>query len=386
MYLPYPSFNNPNNTNTSNINSTNSTNSGTNINANISERLKIPTDSFTLGRPLVYPHSNGHMITSPAESPIPSIGHGMHIPPLGLPPQALQPKTHNGQQFFQEQLHSLQQQQHHHQHQQQHYQQHIQHPQHLPHRQRQHKLHNPTLVEHPVNSHQLNGTSNGQPLQIMHDSKKKRGRPKKLILDPLTNQYIDSTHPNFKQLNKLVKTSSTVASTPTHISLTSLPSDTDGGITRLYDQPTYMRTLEDEAVQQLLQKKDRRGRPRKFPIEQTGLTIKGIRVNGTVKQRKKKEAELFHSNGQRIAKRERGRPRKTLLSSASPGSDSGSSILSSASVPFLPPPHLEGRDYRPQGTFHHSQLHQHQDDNQFNGSSLANNNNIYSMSRDPNLS
>lgn len=379
MYFPYPSFNNPNNTNTSNMNNTNTTNNSTNINA-ISERLKIPTDPFTLGRPLVYPHSNGHMITSPAESPMPSIGHGMHIPPLGLPPQALQPKTHNGQQFFQEQLHSLQQQQQHHQ--QQHYQQHIHHPQHLPRPQRQHQqLHNPTLVEHPVNHRQLNDTNNGQQLQIMHDSKKKRGRPKKLILDPLTNQYIDSTHPNFKQLNKLVKTSSTVASTPPHISLTALPSDTDGGITKLYDQPTYMRTLEDKAVQQLLQKKDKRGRPRKFPIEQTGLTIKGIRVNGTAKQRKKKAAELFHSNGQRIAKRERGRPRKTLLSSASPGSDSGSSILSSASVPYLPPPHLEGRDYRPQGTFHHSQLHQLQDDNpQFNGSSLANNN-IYSMSR-----
>jgi len=130
-----------------------------------------------------------------------------------------------------------------------------------------------------------------------------------------------------------------------------------------------MRTLEDEAVQQLLQKKDRRGRPRKFPIEETGLTIKGIRVNGTVKQRKKKDTEIYHSNGQRIAKRERGRPRKTLISHASPISDSGSSILSATSVQYLPPPHLEGRDYRPQGAYH-PQLHPPPgDNNQFSSSS-----------------
>ncbi|CUM46835.1 unnamed protein product [Debaryomyces fabryi] len=380
MYLPFPSFNNINNANTNNMNNTNSSNGNTNINVNISERPKIPTDSFSLTRPLVYPHSSGHMITSPAESPIQSIGHGMYIPPLGLPPQALQPKTHNGQQVFQEQLHSLQQQQ---QHYQQHIQQHIQHPQHplhAPHPPRQHHL-----AEHPVNQRPFSSI-NGQPLQIMHDSKKKRGRPKKLILDPHTNQYIDSTHPNFKQLNKLVKSSSTVSSTPSIVSQNALASDADGGITKLYDQPTSMRTLEDEAVQQLLQKKDRRGRPRKFPIEETGLTIKGIRVNGTVKQRKKKDTEIYHSNGQRIAKRERGRPRKTLISPASPISDSGSSILSVTSVPYLPPPHLEGRDYRPQATYH-SQIHPLPGDNtQLNGPSSTNNSNMYSMSRDPNLS
>ena len=52
------------------------------------------------------------------------------------------------------------------------------------------------------------------------------------------------------------------------------------GLSKLFEQPPSMRNLGDEAVQQLLKKKDRRGRPRKFPVEETGVTIKGIRING----------------------------------------------------------------------------------------------------------
>lgn len=116
--------------------------------------------------------------------------------------------------------------------------------------------------------------------------KKKRGRPKKLIFDPTTNEYIDSSHPNYKHLNKTLK-----ESIPNNTSSTVNPktqgAKDDSVLSKFYDKPTYMRKLEDDAVQELLLKKDKRGRPRKFPIEQTGLTIKGIRVNGVSKHKKK---------------------------------------------------------------------------------------------------
>lgn len=137
-------------------------------------------------------------------------------------------------------------------------------------------------------------------IQFMH-TKKKRGRPKKLIFDPLTNRYIDSSHPSFKQLNKLLKCA--------------LPNEDDpnvrvAGSAKHEDHPRNLRLLEDEAVQELILKKDRRGRPRKFPIEETGLTIKGIRVNGVIKHRKRKS----HSEALdgKSVKRERGRPKKIL--------------------------------------------------------------------------
>ena len=69
-------------------------------------------------------------------------------------------------------------------------------------------------------------------------------------------------------------------------------------------------------MQNLLQKKDRRGRPRKFPVEQTGVTIKGVRVNGTMKQRRKKDDDMYHSQLGRVVKRERGRPKKVQPSQA----------------------------------------------------------------------
>lgn len=137
-------------------------------------------------------------------------------------------------------------------------------------------------------------------------------------MDPTTNQYIDSQHPNFKQLNKLLKVSISRSSpsgndghgTINTSNLHGTPQLNEEEMNKLYEKPTYMRTLGDDAVQQLLQKKDRRGRPRKFPVEQTGVTIKGIRVNGTLKQRRKKEDEMFHSQLGRVVKRERGRPKK----------------------------------------------------------------------------
>lgn len=108
--------------------------------------------------------------------------------------------------------------------------------------------------------------------------KKKRGRPKKLILDPSTKQYIDSSHPRFKQLNKLLKESSS-PSTP----------NSDGHESgKTVTHVTHLSEMDEEEVKELLKRKDRRGRPRKFPIEETGLTIKGIRVNGATKNRRVK--------------------------------------------------------------------------------------------------
>lgn len=118
------------------------------------------------------------------------------------------------------------------------------------------------------------------PTPPVSSEKKRRGRPKKLILDPSTNEYINSLHPNFKQLNKELKESELQQSGMAEHSIFK-----DEQISKLNDQPTYLRNLDDDAVKQLLQKKDRRGRPRKFPVEQTGITIKGIRVNGNKKKK-----------------------------------------------------------------------------------------------------
>lgn len=132
-------------------------------------------------------------------------------------------------------------------------------------------------------------------------------------MDPSTNEYIDSSHENFKLLNKLIK-----SSTNPHVLLASGSfgplgnSELDSSLSKLYQQPAYLRTLDDDAVQQLLKKKDKRGRPRKFPVEQTGLTIKGIRVNGNMKNKRPKEISLEDG---KINKR--GRPRKLVSSDSS---------------------------------------------------------------------
>lgn len=128
-------------------------------------------------------------------------------------------------------------------------------------------------------------------------NKKKRGRPKKLILDPATNLYIDSSHENYKRLNKLLKESSTSPKT----------SPIDPQMGKLVTRGTNFGSLNDVAVKQLLEQKDRRGRPRKFPIEQTGITIKGIRVNGILKSRKKTPVA---TGDDQAPKRKRGRPKR----------------------------------------------------------------------------
>ncbi|OBA23883.1 hypothetical protein METBIDRAFT_30257 [Metschnikowia bicuspidata var. bicuspidata NRRL YB-4993] len=125
-------------------------------------------------------------------------------------------------------------------------------------------------------------------------SKKKRGRPKKLILDPTTNQYIDSSHANFKKLNKLLKESSGIAVKQAH-------SPMENGIN--------LDSLNDQEMKQLLELKDRRGRPRKFPVEQTGITIKGVRVNGTMKG-KRKDLVASLNDSDKVQKKRRGRPKR----------------------------------------------------------------------------
>lgn len=132
------------------------------------------------------------------------------------------------------------------------------------------------------------------------EGKKKRGRPKKLILDPETNQYIDSSHEHYKRLNRLLKESS---NPPKAIILSEL-------VGKLVTTGSNFNSLNDQTVKQLLEQKDRRGRPRKFPIEQTGVTIRGIRVNGTVKSRKRSTTTESLEEG---TKRKRGRPRREQL-------------------------------------------------------------------------
>lgn len=134
-------------------------------------------------------------------------------------------------------------------------------------------------------------------------SKKKRGRPKKLILDPETNVYIDSSHGKFKKLNKLLKESAQ-AQKPAE-------SASDGS---LMSKGSNIETIKDDVLKDLLKKKDKRGRPRKFPIEETGVTIKGIRVNGSLKARKK--ASALRAKDSKIEKKKRGRPRKVVPAAA----------------------------------------------------------------------
>lgn len=156
----------------------------------------------------------------------------------------------------------------------------------------------------PISSAALTSLPDDMPLKtkfvpaIMEDGiKRKRGRPKKFILDPSTNQYIDSSHENYKRLNRIHKESMDAAN----------KSDAKEGTPGFIAKGTSLGSLNDQAVKQLLEKKDRRGRPRKFPIEQTGVTIKGVRVNGTLKRRKPSTPTL-EADG--ITKRKRGRPKR----------------------------------------------------------------------------
>lgn len=125
-------------------------------------------------------------------------------------------------------------------------------------------------------------------------SKKKRGRPKKLILDPSSNQYIDSSHENFKKLNRLLKQNADVTVKQAHSAM---------------ENNLKFDSLNDQEMKQLLELKDRRGRPRKFPVEQTGITIKGVRVNGTIKG-KRKESPVPLDSEDKVQKKRRGRPKR----------------------------------------------------------------------------
>lgn len=130
-------------------------------------------------------------------------------------------------------------------------------------------------------------------------SKKKRGRPKKLLLDPSTNEFIDSSHENYKRLNRMLKSSTSVAQ----------PGDEDKEKYIGLVKGTSLNSLNDIALQQLLEKKDKRGRPRKFPIEKTGLTIRGIRVSGTGRATSSKTLDAV-GDQDKVAKRKRGRPKR----------------------------------------------------------------------------
>lgn len=141
-------------------------------------------------------------------------------------------------------------------------------------------------------------------------SKKKRGRPKKYILDPVTNVFIDSSHENFKRLNKLLKSTTktklkTLGDAEQHIGIV---------------KGTSLKSLNDVAVQQLLEKKDKRGRPRKFPIEKTGLTIRGVRVSGSGRGPSEKcqpvTATVLTADIEKVTKRKRGRPKREETESA----------------------------------------------------------------------
>lgn len=141
-------------------------------------------------------------------------------------------------------------------------------------------------------------------------SKKKRGRPKKYILDPATNDFIDSSHENFKRLNKLLKST-------TKTKLKKLgDAEQHIGIVK----GTSLKSLNDVAVQQLLEKKDKRGRPRKFPIEKTGLTIRGVRVSGTGRGPSEKRlpvaTTVLTAEMDKVTKRKRGRPKREESESA----------------------------------------------------------------------
>ncbi|PYD24022.1 hypothetical protein DND58_29040, partial [Pseudomonas syringae pv. pisi] len=72
-----------------------------------------------------------------------------------------------------------------------------------------------------------------------------------------------------------------------------------------------LKSLNDLAVQQLLEKKDKRGRPRKFPIEKTGLTIRGVRVSGTGRASTTQKVQLpVVAVDDKVNKKRRGRPKR----------------------------------------------------------------------------
>lgn len=160
-------------------------------------------------------------------------------------------------------------------------------------------------------------TNQGQPPAVLHidgsdstnlpnQEKRKRGRPKTLLFDPSINQYIDSSHANYKSLKKQLKDSgagSPLSENYLERSLNSNnpPSGDSNGSHSSYLTPHEFNELE---IQNLLQKKDRRGRPRKFGFEETGITVKGVKVGGIKKKKLPKVSD------DSVVKKARGRPRK----------------------------------------------------------------------------
>lgn len=133
--------------------------------------------------------------------------------------------------------------------------------------------------QHKSNNHKKTNESNVVPKPIDQidpsTGKKKRGRPKKFILDPSTNTMIDSTHPNFKQLNKALKDGNIDQD------VRSNGNNVTNDMSVLLNSSGTVDGFNDSELKELLKKKDRRGRPRKFPVEETGVTIKGVRINGS---------------------------------------------------------------------------------------------------------
>lgn len=125
------------------------------------------------------------------------------------------------------------------------------------------------------------------------EPRRKRGRPRLLLYDSNTNEYMDSTHPNYKQLKKELESSGKL--TDEFLSTYLIKKASAGSATS--------REYNEADIRDLMRKKDKRGRPRKFPIEETGMTVKGVRVDGIKKQKGKPRA-----TGN--SKRPRGRPRK----------------------------------------------------------------------------
>lgn len=222
--------------------------------------------SMNLSTPLAFSHANSGHLMQQQQQPQPQ--HIYENQPQPQRYQTQQPQLISLQQLH-HQPHPLQQQHHH---------------------QQQHQQPHQNIM---IQQHQKDSSESIQDGQAS-DTKKRRGRPKKFILDPSTNEYIDSTHPNFKALNRVFKkstkrknrTSNPQVSVPNSLPNAQPDYESEEAqharkMARLQDKPPYLRSLEDETVKNLIKKKDRRGRPRKFPVEQTGITIKGIRVNGT---------------------------------------------------------------------------------------------------------
>lgn len=136
--------------------------------------------------------------------------------------------------------------------------------------------------------------------------KRKRGRPKTLLFDASINQYIDSSHPNYKSVKQQLKNNSNGNELDGSYLGKSITTSNNPGNSHATHHSTYLipHEFNELEVQNLLRKKDRRGRPRKFGFEETGITVKGVKVGGIKKKRQPKTSD------ESVVKKARGRPRK----------------------------------------------------------------------------